>query len=139
VSLPESSGLRPPAAGGRQSDDEERTATVLHILVASGPAGPVLVLSGEADIGSVPALRGALDAQLTGGTRQLSVDLSGLGFADSSAIRELLVAATALREHDGDLVLLNPQPGVARVLELMSVDHLVTIRPPGLSPAQCTR
>jgi anti-anti-sigma factor len=100
----------------------------LQIQVTADEAGPVLALSGEMDMASVPALSDALDAQLSGGIRELTADLSGLHFADSASLRQLLLTARTLRERGGDLVLLNPQPSVARILDLLGIDQLVTVR-----------
>jgi ABC-type transporter Mla MlaB component len=65
---------------------------LLEISVAVGEAGPVLTLSGEADLTTVAELTGALSAQLAAGARHLTVDLSRLRFADSAVIRELVLA-----------------------------------------------
>ena len=54
---------------------------LLEISVAAGEAGPVLTLSGEADLTTVAELTGALSAQLAAGARHLTVDLSRLRFA----------------------------------------------------------
>jgi anti-sigma B factor antagonist len=87
----------------------------------------VLVLSGEADLTTAAELTELTDAQLAGGTRQLTIDASGLSFADSASIRVLVLAARTLRERGGRLVLLRPQSGVARVLGLLGADQLITI------------
>jgi anti-anti-sigma regulatory factor len=50
----------------------------LEISVAASEAGPVLTLSGEADLTTVAELTGALTAQLAIGARHLTVDLSRL-------------------------------------------------------------
>jgi anti-anti-sigma factor len=68
----------------------------------------------------------------------LTVDLSGLGFADSAAIRALVIAHLALKRQAGSLELSEPQPLVARTLRLMGVDQVIPVRPqatPGLDSA----
>jgi anti-anti-sigma factor len=69
-----------------------------------------------------------LAAQLNGGTPRLTVDLSGLRFADSAAIRELIRAHRAITQRGGTLELTRPQQAVARVLSLLGADHVLTIR-----------
>ena len=69
-----------------------------------------------------------LAAQLDGGTNRLTVDLSGLRFADSAAIRELIQAHRAITQRGGTLELTRPQPAVARVLSLLGVDQILTVR-----------
>jgi stage II sporulation protein AA (anti-sigma F factor antagonist) len=101
---------------------------LLAVSVAAGDLGPVLVLAGEADITSVDLLNRALADQLSRGTRYLTVDLSGLGFMDSASLRELVLAARALKDRGGDLELVHPQPVVARMLELHGVAEWITVR-----------
>ncbi|HZR48110.1 MAG TPA: STAS domain-containing protein [Streptosporangiaceae bacterium] len=85
------------------------------------------MLSGEADLASAGRLRELIDAQLASGVRQLTIDVSGLRYADSASVRELLLAARTLHERDGHLILLRPQRPVARLLELNGADRLMTI------------
>ncbi len=102
---------------------------MLETSVASGVSGPVIVLAGEADLTCAEQLDALITGQLAGDTRQLTIDLSGLRFADSVSIRTLALAARTLAERGGSLILLDPQPSVARVLTLMGVDQMVTIAP----------
>jgi anti-anti-sigma factor len=101
---------------------------LLEISVAAGEAGPVLTLSGEADLTTVAELTEALTAQLATGTRHLTVDLSRLRFADSAVIRALVLADRTLKKRGGGLALADPQPVVARALSLLGVDQAIEIR-----------
>ncbi len=101
---------------------------VLEVAVTAGESGPVIVLSGEADVTSAGRLGEFLTAHLSGGAREVVVDVSGLRFADSASVRVLVLAGKTLRERGGTLVLLRPQPPVARVLELMGADELLDVR-----------
>jgi anti-sigma B factor antagonist len=101
---------------------------LLEISVAAGEVGPVLTLSGEADLTTVAELTGALSAQLAVGARHLTVDLSRLRFADSAVIRELVLADRRLKERGGGLALAQPQPVVARALSLLGVDQRIEVR-----------
>jgi anti-sigma B factor antagonist len=100
----------------------------LTITLAPGDCGPVLVLCGEADLTTAPELSAAISAQLDAGVRHLTLDLSGLRFADSATIGVLIAAGRALRSHDGTLVLSQPQPAVARTLNLLGVDRVIPVR-----------
>ena len=102
--------------------------SLLEISVAAGESGPVVTLSGEADVTNVAELSQALTAQLASGARHLTVDLSGLRFADSAVIRELVLAGRKLKDRDGRLELANPQPAVARALSLLGVDQAIEVR-----------
>jgi len=100
----------------------------LESSVVAGDCGPVVVLSGEADFTCLAELTAVIGEQLSGGTRWLTIDVSGLRFADTASIRALILAAKALKERSGNLVLLHPQRPVARVLALLGADHMFTIR-----------
>jgi anti-anti-sigma factor len=101
---------------------------MLEASVAAGESGPVIMLAGEADLTCATELSELVAAQLSGGTRQLTIDVSELRFADSASIRVLVLAARTLTERGGSLVLLDPQQPVARVLALLGADQMVTIR-----------
>jgi anti-anti-sigma factor len=71
---------------------EDHGVGLLEVSVAAGDSGPVVILSGEADLTNAAELSDALTAQVSGGARHLIVDVSGLRFADSAAIRALVLA-----------------------------------------------
>jgi anti-anti-sigma factor len=100
----------------------------LTAQVAAGESGPVIVLSGEADLTTAGQLSALITAQLAGGAQQLTIDVADLRFADSASIRTLLLAAKTLRDRGGSLVLLRPQQPVARVLALTGAEQMFTIR-----------
>jgi anti-sigma B factor antagonist len=95
--------------------------------VSAGESGPVITLSGETDVTTVAGLSELVTAQLGGGTRHLTIDVSELSFADSASIRVLVLAARTLRQRGGALVLLRPNRALARMLEIMGADQLITI------------
>ena len=101
---------------------------LLNIHVVAGDAGPVVMLSGEADITTVKQLEDALDAQITAGARILTVDLSELRFADSATIGALVRAARTLKASGGRLDLTNPSPAVAQMLALLGIVESMTER-----------
>lgn len=101
---------------------------VLKASAAAGESGPIVTLSGEADWESADQLNELMIAQLSGGAKQLLVDVSGLRFADSASVRVLALTGRALKQRGGTLVLMRPQPAVARVLELMGADQLLVVQ-----------
>jgi anti-anti-sigma factor len=122
----------PTAAG------QDRAVNLLTIHVAAGDAGPVVMLSGEADITNVDQLEDALNAQITAGARILTVDLSGLRFADSTAIVALVQAGRTLKARGGRLDLSNPQSTLAQMLALMGVVESLTARDDETGPGPGT-
>lgn len=124
-------GARLAQAGGcdaHASCGNHHHVGLLDISVAAGETGPVLTLSGEADLTTVAELSEALTAQLAVGARHLTVDLSRLRFADSAAIRALVLADRTLKKRGGGLALAHPQPVVTRALSLLGVDQAIEIR-----------
>jgi anti-anti-sigma factor len=122
--------------------------------VTVGETGPVITLSGEADLSTAAELNEVLNRQVSSGSQHLTVDVSGLSFADSVSVRTLVLAGRAMKDRGGTLELANPQPAVTRLLSLMGVDQMITVRtaadagshtegvdciqPPGGTPAHGT-
>lgn len=96
-------------------------------------------LSGELDLASARELRQVLlfDAAARG---TLRLDLSELTFMDSSGLSAILDHARA-RNGAGPVVLVDPTPPVARVLELMSLDQHpgIVVRGPADDPGSTGR
>jgi anti-sigma B factor antagonist len=95
--------------------------------VSAGESGPVIMLSGEVDLSSVAELGELVTAQLSGGTLHLTIDVSGLTFADSASVRVLMLAAATLRKRGGGLVLLRPQRALSRLMEIMDASQVIVI------------
>ncbi len=100
----------------------------LQVSVVSGEAGPILVLAGEADLTSVARLGEVITAQVSEPAVRLTIDATNLRFADTASVRTLAMAALKARTGAGSVTLLNPQPPVARVLDLLCLDELFAIR-----------
>jgi anti-sigma B factor antagonist len=94
---------------------------------SAGEPYTLIALSGEADVTNSDQLRDLLDAEVAKQPGHLIVDLSGLGFMDSSALHALLRANRALDRAGGVLSLVAPQEPVARVLSLTAADRLVPV------------
>jgi stage II sporulation protein AA (anti-sigma F factor antagonist) len=102
--------------------------SMLRASVTVGEAGRLIMLSGEADLTNAGELGELVTGQLADGTVNLTVDVGGLDFADTAAIRVLLLAAKTLRQRGGGLVVLRPQRALARMLEIFRADEVMTIR-----------
>lgn len=96
--------------------------------VSAGESGPVITLSGEVDLSTITELSDLITAQLAGGTVHLTIDVSGMSFADSASMRVLMLAAMTLRKRGGGLVLLRPQPALVRLLDIMDADQVITVQ-----------
>lgn len=112
---------------GQVAWGERMVQGILEASVQAGEGGAVIVLFGEADVTCQSQLSELLAGQLASGARHLSIDIAGLRFADVATIRTLVLAAETLKEREGHLVLLHPQRSVARVLELLGAEQVITI------------
>jgi anti-anti-sigma factor len=83
-------------------------------------------LIGELDASNVDELRGALDPVVTEGG-DITLDLRGLAFMDSSGIQILVTTAQGLGER-GTLIIVSPGSLVRRLLSLIPVERLENVR-----------
>jgi anti-anti-sigma factor len=79
---------------------------------------PALVVSGEIDLSVAGRFAQELDSLVADTNAKGVVDLSGVGFIDSSGVRELLKAKKAA---GGELSLLTPSAPCRHVLEISGV------------------
>lgn len=100
---------------------------LLRASVSAGPSSTLVRLAGEGDVTVCDQLRGMLTAQVLAGARNLVVDLSGVGFLDSSCLHVLLAACRMAEQADGSLKLVSPQPMVARMMALWGADRLIAV------------
>ena len=101
--------------------------------VVSNPPSAAVVLDGEMDISTCPAIRRFLMAAISGGDVHLAVDMSGVAFIDAAGIGVLVAAANRARQAGGGLTLLAPSPQVRWLLDVLHLDAILpaTQRPGG--------
>jgi anti-sigma B factor antagonist len=88
----------------------------------------VLAINGELDLATAPALKFRLLDALGAGFSQLVLDLSGVGFMDSTAIGVLVGIKRHL--HDGErLAIASLQPDVLKIFEVTGLDGSFHIAP----------
>jgi anti-anti-sigma factor len=66
--------------------------------VVSDPPSATVVLDGEIDIATAPAIRRCLMAAISGGSVHLAVDMSGVTFLGATGIGVMVAAANRARE-----------------------------------------
>ncbi|HEY3034183.1 MAG TPA: STAS domain-containing protein [Streptosporangiaceae bacterium] len=93
--------------------------------VVSNPPSAAVVLDGEIDISTCPAIRRFLMAAISGGDVHLAVDMSGVTFIDAAGIGVLVAAASRAREAGGGLSLLAPSPQVRWLLDVFHLDAIL--------------
>jgi anti-sigma B factor antagonist len=90
---------------------------------------PIVAVSGEVDVYSAPALKEKITELLDGGQKTLIVDLSGVGFLDSTGLGALVEARTATTEAGGALPLVCSQERILKLFTITGLDGVFTIHP----------
>lgn len=85
----------------------------------------VVAVSGELDMSTAPALSQSLDGVLDQHPQDVTLDLAGVDFIDSTGLTLLVRTSNALQRHEGALHLTSPTPPVRRVLEIVGLDGLL--------------
>jgi len=85
--------------------------------------GARLALSGELDIATVPRVEAAVNATLTAEVRTLTIDLSELGFVDSSGLRLFIVLDQRATAEGWTLRLVRPAEPVMKVFRVSGVEE----------------
>jgi anti-sigma B factor antagonist len=98
----------------------------LQVRVRREGTAAVIVLVGEFDLASLDIARAGLEEALDAEPTQVTIDLRGLSFIDSSAISFLLTAARS----DGNVSLQflpSDAPAVRRILQITGVDGVLGV------------
>jgi anti-sigma B factor antagonist len=87
----------------------------------------IVTAAGELDAYSAPALQAELDpvAQIRGGS--LVVDLSAVGFIDSTGLGVLVATLKHVREAEGTLDVVVSAPRVLKVFALTGLDVVIPL------------
>ena len=97
--------------GALMIDVGSRTGTAVEVTVR-----------GEVDVDTCGQLEMLLLGLADDGVATVTLDISGVGFIDSSGLRALVVGHKALEERGGSLVVANPSSMAARLLEVTGLD-----------------
>lgn len=85
-------------------------------------------LCGEVDHHSAVALRRDADALICEmRPRRMTLDLSAIGFMDSSGLGFIMGRYSLLRELGGTLDIADPSPATLRILELAGIKRIIPI------------
>lgn len=96
-------------------------------------------LRGRLDTPGVDAVETRLTAMLVPGSHSAIVDLSGVEFAGSMAIRMFLAIAKALSRKGQRMALFAPRPAVAEMLETVSIGEIIPVVPDADRALECVR
>jgi len=92
----------------------------MPLEIVADPANPsTLALVGRLDSTTAPELEAVLDRVLKKTPPRLVFDLSRLEYLSSAGIRCFVRARKALEPGGGKVAIVNPQPAVRKVLEIV--------------------
>ena len=107
-------------------------ATLAASESAEGRA-TVVELRGEGDLSTLPVIVGALVRAISDHDGPVIVDLAGLTFVDTGAVRAFGRAWKFLDDRGRTLVLRSPSRLALRIITLLGISHLVEVAlAPGL-------
>ncbi|MFL4477575.1 STAS domain-containing protein [Paeniglutamicibacter sp. ORCA_105] len=88
-----------------------------------------VVASGRLNMVSAPSLRSYVSEVVASGSHRIVINLAQTTFMDSSGLGALIGCLKAARQAGGDLRIAAVQPQVKMVLELTSMDRVLTAYP----------
>ena len=92
---------------------------LVEIKPSADTSGTATVrVAGDVDISSSEQLREALETSLAEPCRELALDLSSVGFMDSSGLHALVEGTQAFRAGGGVVSIHRPSKAVVRLLEI---------------------
>lgn len=100
----------------------------LSITTNPTPELYTITVTGEVDISNADRLREAINFVLEQPTEEIQLDLAQVAYIDSTGIGVLVGAAHHADEHGKRFSVVNAQPGVMRVAQLLGVDQEISIR-----------
>ena len=83
---------------------------------------PVLKVAGEIDVYTAPELRAAINEAIGSGATDLIIDLTDVGYMDSSGFGMLLGAAKRVKPKGGTINLVGCSEAVGRMLSITRLD-----------------
>lgn len=108
------------------SGDDDVT---LAIALDNQQPPPALYLRGDIDLNTAPRLLDEANRLIDSGCTALVLDLSGVGFCDSSGLSALVRMRNRVQPLGGRISLAGPTPIVQRVLEVSGLTEIFSTFP----------
>jgi anti-sigma B factor antagonist len=100
----------------------------MNVTVENLPKGVLLAVEGQVDMHTSPELRGKLREALERKATPVVVDLTKVGFIDSSGLATLIEALQAVGKYGGRLRLFGLAPAVRNLFKLSNLISIFDIR-----------
>jgi anti-sigma B factor antagonist len=94
-----------------------------------GNCTSAIVLEGEVDVYTAPQLKQQIISMLDNNITKIIVDLTSVDYLDSTALGVLIGGLKRLREREGSLDLVCPNPRIRRIFEITGLDKIFDIYP----------
>jgi anti-sigma B factor antagonist len=105
---------------------EEATAIDLSLDTSQYGRWTVVSVQGELDLYTAPQLRETVLGLDAGSAPHIAIDLSDVGFIDSSGLGAIIACLKHVREQDGQLALVTPAASpLTKLLALTGLDAAV--------------
>jgi anti-sigma B factor antagonist len=114
-------------SSGLASAPVRQTLSTCTVDVEMWPSSVVIGVIGELDMADGEQVGQILLSAAEAGKPIIRLELAGLTFADSSAIKAILVGAQAAEERGVTYELINPHDRVRRLLEVTGLANVLTI------------
>ncbi|MFF7966956.1 STAS domain-containing protein [Streptomyces sp. NPDC007903] len=101
----------------------------LNITHHDAVTGPVLHVGGDLDYAQATALREQVESLALSPGQNLTIDLSGLEYCDSTGLTVLLAARQRAQTAGADMALAAVPADTLRILTITGLDQIFTIRP----------
>ncbi len=100
---------------------------VLSIDTTTGKEITLITVRGDVDLYTSPELRTAILDAVPASDGGVGVDLSGVGYMDSSGVATLVEGLRSAHDHAKEFRLVAPSPAVMKVLKLARLDSVFEI------------
>ena len=109
------------------SSPTRTTFTTCAVEVETSAEQVIVSLSGELDMGDADQVAEVLVSAAAAGKQAVRVRLDNLTFADSSAVKAILIGAKAAEDSGVSFELANPRGLVNRLLEVTGLNVALTV------------
>jgi anti-sigma B factor antagonist len=118
-------------AGSDRPNPADNMGGCVEISVSRTTAGnvPIVAVNGELDVSSAPGLKDKFTELIQSGEATMIVDLSGVGFLDSTGLGALVEARAASAGAGGSLFLVCSQDRILKLFTITGLDDVFTIHP----------
>ncbi|MCA0145225.1 STAS domain-containing protein [Blastococcus sp. LR1] len=121
-----------PSAGASAQREPDLQPTPFHVSVDL--RNGCVAVAGELDRQNAPHVLDGLVALTSTAHRRWSVDTSAVTFCDAAGLRLLVTGHNLARRHGCELVLDRPSPCVHRLMTLVGLDRVLSVRTDGPAP-----